>query len=117
MRKLSARTYETRAHYNWIGRQETVLGRVTAMAARVAMEWLRFIPHAITGINVAYALRSATISSLSSAVYDWRRGWDSHHCCVLKTKNLRDFRFLTTRQIRSKTAVETRIEHVSRRIG
>ena len=21
----------------------------------------------------------------------WRRGWDSHHCRLLKTKNLRDF--------------------------
>jgi hypothetical protein len=27
----------------------------------------------------------------------WRRGWDSHHCCVLQTKNLTDLRFLTIR--------------------
>ena len=41
----------------------------------------------------------------------WRRGWDSHHCRVLQTKNLRDLRFLTIRQIRTKALVETRIEH------
>ena len=33
----------------------------------------------------------------------WRRGWDSHRCCPLKTKNLRHLGFLTIRQIRSKT--------------
>jgi hypothetical protein len=32
----------------------------------------------------------------------WRRGWDSHYCRVLKTKNLREFRFRTIRQIRTK---------------
>ena len=41
----------------------------------------------------------------------WRRGWDSHHCCVLRTKNLTYFSFLTIRQIRTKALVETRIEH------
>ena len=30
----------------------------------------------------------------------WRRGWDSKHCPLLKTKNLQDFHFLTIRQIR-----------------
>ena len=44
----------------------------------------------------------------------WRRGWDSHPCRVVKTKNLTDFAFLTIRQIRSKTEVETRIEHADR---
>jgi hypothetical protein len=33
---------------------------------------------------------------------NWRRGWDSHHCRVLKTKDLREFRFRTIRQIRTK---------------
>ena len=41
----------------------------------------------------------------------FRRGWDSHHCWVLKTKNLQDCGFLTIRQIRTKALVETRIEH------
>ena len=44
----------------------------------------------------------------------WRRGWDSHHCRLLKTKNLRALGFLRIRQIRTKTEVETRIEHVRR---
>jgi hypothetical protein len=44
----------------------------------------------------------------------WRRGWDSHHCCVLETKNLQDFAFLAIRQIRSKTETEARIEHAGR---
>src|SRR5262245_12671357 len=42
-----------------------------------------------------------------------RRGWDSNHRRVLKTKNLRDFGFRRTRQIRSKTEVEARIEHAA----
>jgi hypothetical protein len=46
---------------------------------------------------------------------EWRRGWNSHHCCLLKTKNLADFRFVTIRQIRTKTLVETRIEHAELR--
>jgi hypothetical protein len=41
----------------------------------------------------------------------WRRGWDSHHCCVLETKNLRDSAFLRIRKIRSNAWIETRIEH------
>lgn len=28
---------------------------------------------------------------------DWRRGWDSHYCRLLKTKNLRDSGFRTIR--------------------
>ena len=42
-----------------------------------------------------------------------RRGWDSKHCPLLKTKNLTDYRFLTIRQIRTKAWVETRIEHAA----
>jgi hypothetical protein len=45
----------------------------------------------------------------------WRRGWDSHHCRLLKTKNLRDSRFLTIRWIRTKALVETRVEHAELR--
>jgi hypothetical protein len=41
----------------------------------------------------------------------WRRGWDSHHCWMLKAKNLTGFHFRVIRQIRTKAAVETRIEH------
>ena len=41
----------------------------------------------------------------------WRRGWDSHHCRLLKTKKLPDFSFRTIRQIRTKAGVEPRIEH------
>jgi hypothetical protein len=47
---------------------------------------------------------------------NWRRGWDSHHCCVLKTKNLTVVSFLTIRQIRSKAQLETHIEHVENRV-
>src|SRR5688572_18979643 len=43
----------------------------------------------------------------------WRRGWDSNHCWLLKTKNLTEFCFRTIRQIRTKTLVETRIEHAA----
>ena len=32
----------------------------------------------------------------------WRRGWDSHHCRLLQTKNLRDSRYRTIRQNRTK---------------
>jgi hypothetical protein len=55
----------------------------------------------ITGISRAEPLASY-----------WRRGWDSNQCWVLKTKNLRHFRFLSSRPIRQKAQVETRIEHV-----
>ena len=41
----------------------------------------------------------------------WRRGWDSHQCWELKTKNLQEFSFLTIRQIRTKALAGTRIEH------
>ena len=44
---------------------------------------------------------------------EWRRGWDSHHCRLLKTKNLRDSDFLTILKIRTKALVETRIEHAT----
>jgi hypothetical protein len=44
----------------------------------------------------------------------WRRGWDSHHCRVLKTKNLQGFTFLTIRRIRTKVLVEA-IEHAESR--
>jgi len=43
---------------------------------------------------------------------NWRRGWDSHHCRLLQTKNLTDSCFLTIRLIRTKAPVETRVEHV-----
>ena len=41
----------------------------------------------------------------------WRRGWDSNHCWLLKTKNLTDSLFLTIRQISTNDLSETRIEH------
>ena len=47
----------------------------------------------------------------------WRRGWDSDHCWLLKTKNLTEFRFFTIRQIRTKALVETRLEHVALGLG
>src|SRR5262245_15885071 len=47
----------------------------------------------------------------------WRRGWDSHHCWLLKTKNLSHVRFRQIRQIRSKAKVETRIEHAENRVS
>lgn len=37
--------------------------------------------------------------------------WDSNHCWLLKTKNLWDSCFRTIRHIRTRTEVETRIEH------
>ena len=43
----------------------------------------------------------------------WRRGWDSHHRRLLKTKNLTDSDFLTILKIRTKALVETRIEHAT----
>ena len=45
-----------------------------------------------------------------------RRGWDSNHCRLLKTKNLTEFSFLTIRQIRTKALIETRIEHAEPRL-
>ena len=42
---------------------------------------------------------------------NWRRGWDSHHPTLLKTKDLADFRFLQIREKRSKALVDTRIAH------
>jgi hypothetical protein len=42
----------------------------------------------------------------------WRRGWDSDHCWLLKTKNLTELGFRTIREIRTKALIETRIEHV-----
>ena len=38
-------------------------------------------------------------------------------CQVLKTSNLSGFSFLSIRQIRSKTLVETRIEHAARSLA
>lgn len=52
-----------------------------------------------------------SVSSLFAVVEYWRRGWDSHHCRVMQTKNLEDFAFLTVQWIRSKAWVATRIEH------
>jgi len=46
---------------------------------------------------------------------DATRGWDSHHCRVLKTKNLQGFTFRTIRRIRTKALVEARIEHAESR--
>jgi hypothetical protein len=43
--------------------------------------------------------------------------WDSHHCCVLKAKNLRDFVFLTIRPDPLESLGEARIEHVRRAIA
>ena len=48
---------------------------------------------------------------VSEYVTHWGRGWDSDHCRSLKAKNLTGFAFLTSRQIRTKAPVETRIEH------
>ena len=38
-------------------------------------------------------------------------GWDSHHCRLLKTRNLTELDFRMIREIRRKGLVETRIEH------
>jgi len=51
------------------------------------------------------------ISATFSVIYEWRRGWDSHHRRLLKPKNLAHFRFRTIRWIRTKVRVEARIEH------
>ena len=43
----------------------------------------------------------------------WRRGWDSDCVQLLKTKNLRAFRFLPIRQNRSKAEMDARIAHAA----
>jgi hypothetical protein len=56
---------------------------------------------------------SARVSAIARVSEGWRRGWDSNHRCLLKTNNLTGFDFLTIRRIRTKTEVETRIEHAA----
>ena len=66
---------------------------------------------------VAKNQRPGRISLLFTNIYCWLRGWDSDCVRSLKTKNLMDYWFLTIRSIRTKTPVETRIEHAARSLA